>query len=65
MVVMIKPEIDRGTDGAPGMKKVCAWCQLTLIVPADDNRGVTHGICAACLKQVLEQWYSKIGWPRA
>ena len=37
------------------MKKVCAWCEKTMVDDPRPDAEVTHGICRRCAKQIFHQ----------
>ncbi len=61
LVISQENELKAGIQNITGIKIVCAWCQPAGVIPVVN--GVTHGICAACLEAVLNQWNLRIGQP--
>ena len=37
------------------MVLVCAWCKKFMGFTKDDEIGISHGICAECLVDVIEE----------
>jgi hypothetical protein len=39
------------------MKVACAWCGKTMSEgPDDDNKPISHGICAECTEKVMSEF---------
>lgn len=48
---------------AVALLKVCAWCDREKttgrIVPDDEQRQASHGICVECAGRILAKWIAK------